>query len=119
MLEEALRPFQIHLKPLGAIDNFQVSFQNFTVFKHFIDENLPPAKIMTKSPRTPFSIQFSIDCFAEGMQDEIFFNCFSEKLESIGIHLEYCFTTGIYQLEFPNVEFLFIFLVKTLQNLHR
>ncbi len=117
ILEEALHPFQIHLRPIGKCGNFQVGFQNLSVFKQFIDEHLSKTKIITKSAYNPFSIQFSFDCFADGLQDEALFDCFADKLEFIGIHLEYCFKTGIYRLEIPNVEFLFIFIVKTLQNL--
>ena len=94
-------------------------FQNFTVFKDFIDEILPQSKICTKSAINPFYIQFSLDYFEGELQDETLLECFSERMESIGIHFEYCSKTGIHNIEFPNAEFLFIFLVKTLQNLNQ
>ncbi|MHA1673312.1 MAG: hypothetical protein ACTSYI_06770 [Promethearchaeota archaeon] len=118
LFEEALHPFQIHLKPMGTSENFQVRFQNLIAFKHFIDNYLPLVKILTKSAHKPFTIQFSFDCFADGLQDEALYDCFADKLEYIGINLEHSFKTGIYRLEFPNVEFLFIFIIKTLQNLN-
>jgi len=119
ILEEALYPFQINLKSIGTSGNFQVVFQNFTVFKDFIDEILPQSKICTKSTLDPFSIQFSFDCFEEDLQDEALLECFSDRLERIGIQIENSSKTGIHHMEFPNIEFLFIFLVKTLQNLNR